>query len=198
MNQIRIKPKREINSTIVVRFVMFFGIILGAMLTISIWTGGSLFTLKHVLFLSLFAIPFSILLVYSIEKIGSWLGGNLSGWSSRKVMFRETLASDLQKAKYSKREGRFEEALNLIDEVLDKDPNFPDALYLKSHILWQGFENATAARGCLKKVLKMVPPEEPLHRWASSYYDEIIRSEKESSFIKKQEKSKLNVKKANL
>ena len=152
MNQVKTKPKRERDSTKVVRFVMFFGIIVGAMLMISIWTGGSLFTFKHVLFLSICAIPFSILLVYSIEKVGSWLGGNLSGWSSRKVTFRETLTSDLQKAKYSTRQGRFEEALKLIDEVLDKAPNFPDALYLKSHILWQGFENATDARGCLKKV----------------------------------------------
>ena len=93
---------------------------------------------------------------------------------------------------------RFEEALKLIDEVLDKAPNFPDALYLKSHILWQGFENATDARGCLKKVLKMVPPEESLHQWASSYYNEIIRCEKERYLIQKQEKNKLNVKKADL
>jgi tetratricopeptide (TPR) repeat protein len=104
----------------------------------------------------------------------------------------------LQKSIYSTRQGRFEEALNLTEKVLEKAPNFPDALYLKTHILWQGFENATDARGCLKKVLKMVPREESLHRWASSYYDEIFRCEKESYIIQKQEKSKLKVKKIDL
>jgi tetratricopeptide (TPR) repeat protein len=47
----------------------------------------------------------------------------------------------LAKARYSKRQGRFKEALSIIESALDRDPEFPDALYLKARILWEGFNN---------------------------------------------------------
>ena len=65
----------------------------------------------------------------------------------------------------------------LIDDVLDKDPEFPDALFLKAQILWEGFGNRKEALGCLKKLMQVVPDHEPLHRWASSYHNEITGME---------------------
>ncbi len=178
MNQFKIKRKRERDQVTIVRFLMFYGIILGALLTLGIWAGGRLFTFKHVLLFSIGAIPLSILFIYVLEKFGSGLGRFLSGWSSRRPTTRETLAADLEKARYSKREGRFQEALTIIDGVLDKDQNFPDALFLKAQILWKGFGNAGVTKECLKKVMQLVPKDETLHRWASSYYDEVTGMEK--------------------
>jgi len=178
MNQFKIKRKREIDQVTIVRFLMFYMIILGALLTLGIWAGGRLFTFKHVLLFSIGAIPLSILFIYVLEKFGSGLGRFLSGWSSRRPTTRETLAADLEKARYSKREGRFQEALTIIDGVLDKDPNFPDALFLKAQILWKGFGNAGVAKEYLKKVMQVVSKDETLHRWASSYYDEVTGMEK--------------------
>lgn len=178
MNQFKIKRKRERDQVTIVRFLMFYGIILGALLTLGIWAGGRLFTFKHVLLFSIGAIPMSIFFIYALEKFGSGLGGLLSGWSPRRPTTRETLAADLEKARYSKREGRFQEALTIIDGVLDKDPNFPDALFLKAQILWKGFGNASVAKEYLKKVMQVVPKDETLHRWASSYYDEVTGMEK--------------------
>ena len=178
MNQFKITRKKERDQVTIARFLMFYGIILGALLTLGIWAGGRLFTFKHVLLFSIGAIPLSILFIYALEKFGSGLGGLLSGWSSRRPTTRETLAADLDKARYSKREGRFQEALTIIDGVLDKDPNFPDALFFKSQILWKGFGNAGVTKECLKKVMQLVPKDETLHRWASSYYDEVAEMEK--------------------
>ena len=107
--------------------------------------------------------------------LGSGLGGVLSGWSSRRLTTRESLAADLEKARYSKRGGRFKEALTIINGALEKDPDFPDALYLKARILWEGFGNREEAQGCLKKVTEAVPKEETLHRWALNYYNEITK-----------------------
>lgn len=173
MNQFKIKRKRERDQVTIVRFLMSYGIMLAALLTLGIWAGGRLFTFKNVLLFSIGAMPLSIFFIYVVEKFGSVLGGMLSGWSSRRPTIRETLAADIEKARYSKREGRFQEALTIIDDVLDKDPNFPDALFLKAQILWKGFRNAGSTQECLKKVMQLVPKDETLHRWALSFYDEV-------------------------
>lgn len=97
-----------------------------------------------------------------------------SGWSSRRVSPRETLSADLEKAKSRKRSGEFKEALEIMDQVLEKDPDFPDALYLKARILWEGFEKRQEASECLLNVMRLVPQEDTLHRWASSFLKELI------------------------
>jgi hypothetical protein len=140
-------------------------------------TGGKLFTFKHLFLFSLFSIPFCFLLPYCLERFGSGLGNMFSGWSLRKVSPRETLSADLEKAKSSKRSGRFKEAIGIIDHVLEKDPDFPDALYLKAQILCQGFEKRQGASGCLLGVMRLVPQEDTTHRWASSLLKEIIDHE---------------------
>ena len=88
------------------------------------------------------------------------------------------MRADLQKATYSKREGRFQEALSILDDVLAKDPEFADALFLKARILWEGFGNKGEALGCLKTVMQVVPEHETLHRWALSYRKEITGIQK--------------------
>jgi tetratricopeptide (TPR) repeat protein len=108
------------------------------------------------------------------------LGSIFSGWTPGKVDYREQLLGDLEKIKYSKRTGHFDDALRLVNELLHREPDFPDAMYLKAHILWEGFENAEAAKAYLKKVKELVPKNEPLHQWASSYYDEVTSGMKES------------------
>ena len=174
MNQVIVKIREGIAQPRFVRFLMIFGVMEGALLVISLWSGGAVFALKHVLVFSIAGvIPLSILCVYSVEKIGSGVGGMLSGWSTRPVDPHQTLAADLEKARYSKRAGRFQEALRIINGILDKEPDFPDALYLKARILWEGFGNGEGAQGCLKKVMGLVQNQETLYRWASSYYDEV-------------------------
>jgi transposase-like protein len=50
---------------------------------------------------------------------------------------------------------------------------------IKAQILWDGFQNSAAARRYLKKVMKVVSnKDETLHRWASTYYDELTGKER--------------------
>ena len=90
------------------------------------------------------------------------------------MSLRETLSADFEKAKACKRRGKFEEANEIIDQVLEKDPGYPDALYLKAQILWEGFEKRQEASECLQNVMRLVPQEDTLHRWASFFLKEII------------------------
>ena len=65
-------------------------------------------------------------------------------------------------------------ALYLVNQVIDKAPDLPEALFLKAQILWEGFGNQ-AAEGYLKKVLRLVKVGEPLHRWALNYHEQVRR-----------------------
>jgi len=151
----------------VIRFLMILGIMNGALFTIGAFTGA------FSVFLNLLTIPLAALCVFIIEKSGSAFGNLLSGWIPGRPDHYAQFSADLQKIKYSKRIGHFDEALHLVNELLYKAPDFPDALFLKAHILWEGFGNAEASRGYLKRIQQLVPEDETLHQWASSYYDEM-------------------------
>ena len=144
-----------------------------AMFIIFISTGGELFTLKHLFLYSICSIPLCFLCAYSIEKLGSVLGNAFSGWSSKKTSLRETLSADFAKAKLRKRRGEYKEAFKIINEVLVKDTEFADAIYLKAQILWEGFKDREGALECLRKVMILVPKQETLHRWASNLFIDI-------------------------
>jgi tetratricopeptide (TPR) repeat protein len=149
---------------------MVLAILNSALMTITSFTGA------FFVYLHLFTIPLSFLVVATIEKLGSFFGGSLSGWVPGRQNPRDQFAGDLEKIKERKRNGHFQEALHLSNNILHQDPEFPDVLYLKATILWEGYGNAEAAKGCLKKVKEKVPETEALYRWASNYYDEIVEN----------------------
>ena len=108
MNQVIVKIREGIAQPRFVRFLMIFGVMEGALLVISLWSGGAVFALKHVLVFSIAGvIPLSILCVYSVEKIGSGVGGMLSGWSTRPVNPHQTLAADLERRDTAKKKVDF-------------------------------------------------------------------------------------------
>ena len=99
------------------------------------------------------------------------------GLGRRTICLREQLAGDLNIAKHHKACNRFDEALIKIEDVLAKDPDFPEALFLKAQILREGFEDLEAAKACLVKITKVEPDRDtPFHRWAMDYYRELRKS----------------------
>lgn len=92
---------------------------------------------------------------------------------------RKQQASDLNVVRYQKLCHRFDDALIKIEEVLAKDPDFVEALLLKAQILWEGFEDCEAARGCLLKILAAEPNEKAVfHRWALNFYEDMTNGER--------------------
>lgn len=158
------------------RAIRFFGILAfmnGVLLTISIWTGVFSF------FLFLLTLPLSALCILMIEKTGSFLGSLMSGWIPGSAGFCDQFAADLERARYSKREGRFDEALHIVNEVLHRVPDYPDALYLKATILYEGFGRAETALGYFNRVMESTPKGETLHEWASNAHQKIVKAMKE-------------------
>ncbi len=101
-------------------------------------------------------------------------GGGHGTWNER-----EQLDGDLNTAKYYKMRKEFDQALKTVNRILEIDPDLSEALFLKAQILWEGFENPTAAKGYLKKVIEMKQDKnETIHRWASNLYYELSEIEK--------------------
>ena len=87
----------------------------------------------------------------------------------RRLLQKQRLAGELDKIRYSKRQKDFHKALSQVNDVLAREPDFPEALFLKAQILCEGFGNAAGAERHLEKVVQLVDEKEPLHQWVLSY-----------------------------
>ena len=137
-----------------------------------------LFHIRYLIIFVVFSIFLCGLLVYLLEAALSafFSGGIELGKNSRDENLHEMFSADMEKARHSKRQNRFQEALKTVNAVLAEIPDYPEALYLKAQILWEGFGNYAQAVNYLNKVLQLVDEQEGLHRWASTYYNEAQKS----------------------
>jgi tetratricopeptide (TPR) repeat protein len=107
-------------------------------------------------------------------RLGEGAVNTFFGLRRRTISIRERMTGDLNVVRYHKLCNRFDDALLKIGEVLAKDPDFPEALFLKAQILWEGFEDRQAAKECLLKIIKVEPDKKAFfHRWALNFYREL-------------------------
>lgn len=178
MNKFKTNPKREKNWDFLKRFLFCFLCSFAALYTIYITTNGVVFTSKHLKIFTLCAIPFSIIYALAVEKLGSGIGNLLLGWTSGKTDLSEQFSADLARARFSKGRKQFREAILIVNEILEKHPNFPEARLLKAQIAWEGLNNKELALRNLDKVMELVKDDNPLHRWALNYYHEVKKGQK--------------------
>ena len=169
------------NRIFLVRLFFYYIMMVGSLFVIYAFASmfGDLFTFSHFILFSIFCIPLAVLSSVFVEKVGSGAGNFLMCYFKSNNIGNDVFIADLEKARHNKANGRYEEALELIEGVLLNASDWPDALYLKAQIEWEGFGNSTAAKRALTKVMQLVKHDETLHRWASSYFDLIVRAEKE-------------------
>ena len=103
------------------------------------------------------------------SRIGERSVDLLYGRGQRRLLIKQRLAGELDKIKYSKRQKDFQKALSQVNDVLAREPDFPEALFLKAQILCEGFGNVAAAQRHLEKVMQLTNEKEPLHQWLLSY-----------------------------
>jgi hypothetical protein len=111
---------------------------------------------------------------FIIERLGSGVGNLIYG--KRRPIYSEFEKHEgpLNQARYLKQKSDFFKAQSLVDDILTKAPNLPEALYLKAQICWEGYGDAAASRKYLRQILILLPDKnETYHRWASSLLDHI-------------------------
>jgi tetratricopeptide (TPR) repeat protein len=97
-------------------------------------------------------------------------------YGKRKPIYSEfeTYAGDLNQVKYERSKNEYQMALILVNEVLKKAPNLPQALYLKAQILWEDYHKAADAKNLLEKIIKILPDKmNTYHIWAKTMLDQI-------------------------
>jgi hypothetical protein len=179
MNDFKIKRKKDTDWQFIIRVLYCFFFCVAGLLTIVIWVGAQKFTFIHFFIFLLCAIPLSILCAFIVERAGTILSGMFLGWAPKKISLREQFTADLEKARYSKMNNRFEESLETVNDVLNKDGDFPDALFLKAQIMWEGFGKSVEAKNLFRRVMQQVSAEKPLYRWSLNYIEEITLKDKE-------------------
>jgi len=111
-------------------------------------------------------IPFGVCLITS--RSTDEAASCLCGWGREDTSQQDWLAGEMNKIRLLKRQRNFDKAFTLVNDLLEKVPNFPEALYLKGHLLWEGFKNPWAAEKCFRRVVELTEDNQPVHRWASS------------------------------
>jgi hypothetical protein len=177
MTKIQITPNKAKERSFFYRFLFCFLWCTAVLFIIYAGVGGQLFTFDHLIIFVLCCVPLAILYALFIEKFGTGLFALMTGWSDRKSPTREQYSADIAKARFSKSRGDFSNALIIINEVLEKDPEFPEALFLKAQIDWEGFKSGSLARKNLDKVLELVKDDEPFRKRVSNYYMGLIKGE---------------------
>jgi len=108
------------------------------------------------------------------DVLGEGAVNTLYGLGRKTMGLRERLAGDLNVVRYHKLCNRFDQALLALEEVLAKEPDFPEALFLKAQILWEGFDDREGAKNSLVKIIKVAPDEKAVfRRWALNFYREL-------------------------
>ncbi len=117
-------------------------------------------------------VPFPAM--YATGKIADAFVFLYSGGKGTNTL-QDQLAGEVEKIKLLKRERHFEEALEQAEVVLNREPNHPDALFLKAQILY-GFSQYSTANACLNKILALdPPPDEKLVQWVNNLREEALK-----------------------
>ena len=92
-------------------------------------------------------------------------GGKTPIWD-----FSERYAADFSRARYQKMNKHYDEALRIIDHVLEEQPDYNEALFLKAQILSEGYNDTAQAKKYLFKILKTETKDSQVHKWTESLY----------------------------
>jgi len=150
--------------------VSFMGTVFGCYYSCAYWPDRRLAGTLLCLFLGCAITAAGIFTLNGLSGLASKL---FAGPSARRGL-RDRLRADLSVARNLKMNEKYDLALRTINVVLSRDPAFPEALFLKAQIVWEGFGNRSAALSNLEKLMAAVPGEtDPLNRWAMHLHREI-------------------------
>ena len=127
------------------------------------------------------SIPLSILVCSVAALAGAstariFYGGNKPKWN-----IQDRLQGDLDQVMYFKRQGQYQKAMQKVNQMLEQEPGFTEALFLKAQILWEGYDTASGANRYLDMAKKSAPTGH-LHRWILSYQESVNNRLKKQNY----------------
>ena len=108
-----------------------------------------------VLLAALAGLIISAAVMFLMNAASGAAGDLLSGRREAVWTVREQVQGFLSQARFNRENRDYPAALSFVNKVLEKDPDFTDALFLKSQILWEGFGQSHASIQFLEKTLSL-------------------------------------------
>lgn len=97
----------------------------------------------------------SAIVMFLMDAVSGAASGLISGQREAVWTIREQVQGFLSQARFNNENRDYPAALSFVNKVLEKDPDFADALFLKAQILWEGFGQSSAAMKFLEKTLSL-------------------------------------------
>ena len=112
--------------------------------------------------------------------IGNTSANLLYGLGRNTAGARAQLAADVSQARFHKMNGDFENALIKLDTVVARDPDDPEALFLRAQILWEGYGDRQGAKQSLIRLFAAQPDRNACtRRWGKVLYRQMVQQEKD-------------------
>lgn len=111
----------------------------------------------------------------------SWFGelaGNLFHGLGTTISSRQQLTAELDKARHLLRQERYLQARQVIDAVMEKEPEFAEALFIRAECEMRAGEK-DLAETTLKEILRLCRETSPNRRWAHSLLKELRAAHEE-------------------
>ena len=175
-NNIGIKSPRDIDSGFRTLFLKTFVKLFAPVGILFIFIWGLVQGVIYAGFASLIGTFITMIITDKIGDVSKLLyGGNKAN-----ISLREQMQGRLKAVRVAKMNKDFKTAIAIVNDILDKDPEFYEAMFVKAQILEQGFRRTMSAMKYIRKVLDSTTEGETLHTWASSLYDELsLKTDKE-------------------
>jgi len=119
-----------------------------------------------------------IVIVLLTNAIGGTASGMLFGKRRAVWTTREKIQGVFNQARFSRENSDYKQALEYINTVLSRDPDYPEALLLKAEILWDGFQELEGAKRFLEKVLILDFEDRVVYNRAETFYDLLVRTDR--------------------
>ena len=97
----------------------------------------------------------SVIVMFLMDGVSGAASSLISGRREAVWTIREQVQGYLSQARFNKENKDYPAAFSFVNKVLEKDPDFADALLLKAQILWEGFGRSDAATQFLEKTLSL-------------------------------------------
>jgi len=129
----------------------------------------------------------SAIVMFFMNAVSGAASSLISGQREAVWTIREQVQGFLSQARFNKENRDYPAALSFVNKVLERDPDYTDALLLKAQILWEGFGQSHAAIQFLEKTLSLAGENKMVQNQALLLHSDLntLESPPENSTIPK-------------
>lgn len=168
------KPLKDKDLTAITYFIRVAGLVLPFLGLLGLYLGytkrGMSGAVLGFVIAVIGGILLSVFVMYVMNAVGSAAGNILFGRRTAVWTTREKVQGFLSQARFNRNNGDYKAAFEFVNKVLEKDPDYPEALFFKAQILWERFGKAESALQFLEKIIALESEDEAFRNQVENTY----------------------------